>query len=517
MLARADQALQILERYKARLDAVSGSLSALEVEDLVTRARRRHRAAARRDGAPHRRGDRGLRRRARRRRPPRRSSSSRSSSAASRTTAASWPRTTSSSRADWELDDVIDAARRARRPTTLLDLREVAARAAPPARTSTSTRRCSRAATGCSHKIPRLPEIVADHVVERFAQPAEDHARQRCPTSSRSKASARRGPGRSRTASPASPRPRILDRYVVSRPHASPAGAVAANGARPHDVRRRASVTLTASTATPTSTAIHARPDGHARRAGVVLHPDIVGLRPLFDDMCRRLATHGFAVCAPEPFAASRRRRGVAPTIEERHGRRRRARRRRCSSATSSARPTASSSTTTCRASSVLGFCMGGLRVQGRGHRPVRRAVAFYGMIRVPEAGAGPEHARAARLGRRRVPDARDLRRPRTTARPRPTSTRCAAAWSGRPDCEIVVYEGADHGFVHDPDRPAHRADDAADAWRRALAFLPDECAGPAQTSRAVASSSRRGRGCGTGCGRRPRASRAARTWRSPC
>jgi diadenylate cyclase len=36
VLARADQALQILTRYKVRLDAVSGSLSALEVEDLVT-------------------------------------------------------------------------------------------------------------------------------------------------------------------------------------------------------------------------------------------------------------------------------------------------------------------------------------------------------------------------------------------------------------------------------------------------------------------------------------------------
>jgi diadenylate cyclase len=36
VLARADQALQILGRYKMRLDAVSGSLSALEVEDLVT-------------------------------------------------------------------------------------------------------------------------------------------------------------------------------------------------------------------------------------------------------------------------------------------------------------------------------------------------------------------------------------------------------------------------------------------------------------------------------------------------
>lgn len=36
VLARANQALQTLERYKSRLDAVASSLSALEVEDLVT-------------------------------------------------------------------------------------------------------------------------------------------------------------------------------------------------------------------------------------------------------------------------------------------------------------------------------------------------------------------------------------------------------------------------------------------------------------------------------------------------
>jgi diadenylate cyclase len=36
LLNRANQALQTLERYKNRLDSVSGSLSALEVEDLVT-------------------------------------------------------------------------------------------------------------------------------------------------------------------------------------------------------------------------------------------------------------------------------------------------------------------------------------------------------------------------------------------------------------------------------------------------------------------------------------------------
>jgi len=36
LVNRANQALQTLERYKTRLDAVSGALSALEVEDLVT-------------------------------------------------------------------------------------------------------------------------------------------------------------------------------------------------------------------------------------------------------------------------------------------------------------------------------------------------------------------------------------------------------------------------------------------------------------------------------------------------
>ena len=45
-------------------------------------------------------------------------------------------------------------------------------------------------------------------------------------------------------------------------------------------------------------------------------------------------------------------------------------------------------------------------------------------------------------------------------------------AWSGRPDCEIVVIDGADHGFVHDPDRPVHRADDAAACWDRAIAWM---------------------------------------------
>jgi dienelactone hydrolase len=36
----------------------------------------------------------------------------------------------------------------------------------------------------------------------------------------------------------------------------------------------------------------------------------------------------------------------------------------------------------------------------------------------------------------------------------------------------VVRYEGAEHGFVHDASRPAHRAADAADAWSRVIAWL---------------------------------------------
>jgi carboxymethylenebutenolidase len=45
-------------------------------------------------------------------------------------------------------------------------------------------------------------------------------------------------------------------------------------------------------------------------------------------------------------------------------------------------------------------------------------------------------------------------------------------AWSGRDDCEIVVVEGADHGFIHDPDRDVHKAEAAAAAWGRALEWV---------------------------------------------
>jgi carboxymethylenebutenolidase len=36
----------------------------------------------------------------------------------------------------------------------------------------------------------------------------------------------------------------------------------------------------------------------------------------------------------------------------------------------------------------------------------------------------------------------------------------------------VVRYQGAEHGFMHDPSRPAHRPDDARDAWQRIHRWL---------------------------------------------
>ena len=219
--------------------------------------------------------------------------------------------------------------------------------------------------------------------------------------------------------------------------------------------------------------AIHARPDGMPV-SGLVVHPDIMGVRPLFDDLCRRLATHGFAVCAPEPFArAPVEVRGADdPSVRMAHV-------KELDDEVQLGDLEAAADHLVVhddvREVVVMGFCMGGMQVlKAAATGRFDKAVAFYGMIRVPADWLGP-----------------DTRQPLDTAAdvcptlaifggedpftPAADIDALRAAWADRPDCEIVVYPEAQHGFVHAPEREAHRADDAADAWRRVLAFLQPE------------------------------------------
>ena len=212
------------------------------------------------------------------------------------------------------------------------------------------------------------------------------------------------------------------------------------------------------------------------RTRGLVVHPDIMGVRPLFDDLCRRLATHGFAVCCPEPFARARRTRCAAGDAAARIGYLRRARRRAAARRPRSRGrlPRGARRRARGRGARLLHGRHAG--AEGRGHRPLRPGRRVLRDDPPARDWLGPGHARRPLDDRRRgVPDARDLRGRDDPFTPAADIDALRAAWADRPDCEIVVYPEAEHGFVHDPERPAHRADDAADAWRRVLAFLlPD-------------------------------------------
>src|SRR5437764_10598026 len=190
---------------------------------------------------------------------------------------------------------------------------------------------------------------------------------------------------------------------------------------------------------------------------GIALHPDIMGLRDLFDDHVVRLASQGFTTCAIEPWPGQEdlpleKRMDATFDLDRVLG-----------------DLEAAADATECERVGVLGFCMGGMQVfRAAGTGRFHRAVAFYGMI-VP-----PEHWRFP--GR----DPLDmLQKPEACptlavlgGKDRWTPPDAIEKLRRLPNVEIAFYPEADHGFAHDAERPSHRAEDAADAWRRAKDFL---------------------------------------------
>jgi carboxymethylenebutenolidase len=204
-----------------------------------------------------------------------------------------------------------------------------------------------------------------------------------------------------------------------------------------------------------------ARPDGSPTR-GLVVAPDVMGLRRLFDELVARLATeNGWVVCAPEPFPGQeslpldRRMGAVASLHDDRQV----------------GDLVAAADACEVEPVGILGFCMGGMyAMKAVASGRFDRAAPFYGMIRLPAGWEGPgqQHAidvlAAAPGSAARVLAVVGTADPYTPANDVDDLAALGAA--------VVRYDGAEHGFVHDPARPAHRADDAADAWRRVLAWL---------------------------------------------
>jgi len=215
---------------------------------------------------------------------------------------------------------------------------------------------------------------------------------------------------------------------------------------------------------------IHARPTDGANE-GIVVHPDIMGVRPLFDDLCRRLATHGYAVACPEPFvrAPDDVRRAEEPSARMGHV-------QQLDDDHQIGDLVAAADWLTehdgVQRVHIIGFCMGGMQtLKAAATGRFARAVAFYGMIRLPEGWRGERMREPLDTAGEVCPTLAIFGEADTMTPPADLDA-LRKAWSDRPDCEIVVYPDAEHGFVHAPERPAHRPDDAADAWRRALEFL---------------------------------------------
>jgi carboxymethylenebutenolidase len=215
---------------------------------------------------------------------------------------------------------------------------------------------------------------------------------------------------------------------------------------------------------------IAAAPATRAAGGAIVVIPDIMGLRPLFEDLCRRLATHGRAVRAIEPFAEIAASERAQLDVAARMQRVPQLRDQRMLQWTSAAADRAALETES-GASSVIGFCMGGyfcFKAAASGR--FASAVSFYGMIRTPQHWRGDYLQEPLETIRETCPTLAILGGKDPWTPPADVEA-LRVAWAGFPGHQIVVYPEAEHGFVHDPDRPAHRPDDAADAWRRALAF----------------------------------------------
>ncbi len=194
---------------------------------------------------------------------------------------------------------------------------------------------------------------------------------------------------------------------------------------------------------------------------GLVVVPDIMGLRRLFDEHVARLADEtGWTVCAFELWPGREElsleeRLAAGGTLEDDRV---------------MADAIAAADATECATVGVLGFCMGGMyALKAAGTGRFHRSVPFYGMIHVPEMWRSPTQGDPLEMA---TVD---------TACPVLGLFGTADPWASEPDltelesasnAAVVRYEGREHGFAHDPERPAHHPDDAADAWRRTLEFL---------------------------------------------
>ncbi len=194
---------------------------------------------------------------------------------------------------------------------------------------------------------------------------------------------------------------------------------------------------------------------------GLVIAPDIFGLRKLFDDLVSRLAKDwNMAVCAVDPFPGHT----LGAEIEPRFA----------------AVPTLSDQThlrDLLQAADTLGtprvglmgFCMGGMYCfNSAGAERFQKIVSFYGMIKLPEGWRSTTHAEPLDYLHAGHAD----RVLAIIGGKDPYTPAADVAELKNVGVRTEIYPDAEHGFAHDASRPAHRAQDAMSAFTHAQNWL---------------------------------------------
>ncbi len=198
-------------------------------------------------------------------------------------------------------------------------------------------------------------------------------------------------------------------------------------------------------------------------KRGLVIAPDLMGRRKLFDDLASGLATaQSWNVIVIDPF---RGRTFTTNTTEERH-----AVVGELDDDDVVGDLVDAANRLEVEPVALVGFCMGGMYAfkAGASHR-FDRLVSFYGMIRIPDRWHGRGQREPLQL-LRHAEDPADILAIVGTEDPyTPPEDVKELIDAG---VEVVQYEGAEHAFVHDPTRPSHRPEDASDAWSRFHAHL---------------------------------------------
>ncbi len=216
-----------------------------------------------------------------------------------------------------------------------------------------------------------------------------------------------------------------------------------------------------------------ARPDGDGPFPIVLVNEEIFGVHEYIKDVCRRLAKLGYVAIAPEIYARIADLSKMTDSAQIfRDVISKKPDAEMFSDLDAAVAFAGKSEHGDAARIGVIGFCRGGRNTWLYAeHNPhLKAAVAFYGPVTGQATAIQPKYPvdlagelKCPLLGLYGGQDTSisqaDVQRAATAARA-----------SGR-DVQIVVYPDAPHGF-HADYRPSYRPADAADAWKRAIAWL---------------------------------------------